>query len=243
MSNIFLATFFIGMIVLFVVLAISVTIYALYSIGLYKMAKKLSLPSPWMAFVPIASSYLLGLMAETPSFGKKTLKYSYILLILQAVNFVVSILYSLLTSLYMFHNFGGILILVYLIYFGTIIATNVFNYIALYRLFNIFSPQNAVNFTVLSILFSISTPFIVFSIRNNEPKICYGPADFFHGNGRWSNDLIKSPQGYNPYEPQSNSGFNDQQENVPVESTPVENENTEGTPTVENDDQSNNNEF
>ena len=45
----------------------------------------------------------------------------------------------------------------------------VFYYIATYKIFKCFVPKNAVLFLVLSIVFSITTPFIFFFIRKKEP--------------------------------------------------------------------------
>lgn len=47
----------------------------------------------------------------------------------------------------------------------------VFRYIALYRVFKIFSPDNATLFLVLSILFSVTEPFFLFALRNRTPVI------------------------------------------------------------------------
>ena len=64
---------FVFLIAMLFALTISLAEYLLFAFGVYKMAKNLGLPSPWMAFVPVASSYLLGLIAEKDSFGRKTL--------------------------------------------------------------------------------------------------------------------------------------------------------------------------
>ena len=45
-------------------LAIMVGLIILSGFGLYRMAQHAGVPSPWMAFVPVASSYLTGLLAE-----------------------------------------------------------------------------------------------------------------------------------------------------------------------------------
>jgi len=43
---------------------IFISIYVLVSISLYRIAKRLDAPRPWMAFIPIAREWLLVLMAE-----------------------------------------------------------------------------------------------------------------------------------------------------------------------------------
>ncbi len=45
-------------------LGVMVGLIILSGFGLYRMAQHAGAPSPWMAFVPVASSYLTGLLAE-----------------------------------------------------------------------------------------------------------------------------------------------------------------------------------
>jgi hypothetical protein len=52
------------MVLLLVSLAIGAIFYILSAIGLSKIAKKMNHPSPWLAWIPIASSYLLGELAK-----------------------------------------------------------------------------------------------------------------------------------------------------------------------------------
>lgn len=50
-----------GIILLFVI-----GFYVLRSIALYKMAKKLGHPNPWLAWIPYASTYLMFVLPEKP---------------------------------------------------------------------------------------------------------------------------------------------------------------------------------
>ena len=50
----------------------------------------------------------------------------------------------------------------------------VFTYIALYKMYKLFNPNSAVAFLVVSILFNITQPFFIFSLRNRMP--CYATA-------------------------------------------------------------------
>lgn len=45
---------------------VAITFYVLRSIALYKMAKKLGHPSPWLAWIPYASTYLMFVLPEKP---------------------------------------------------------------------------------------------------------------------------------------------------------------------------------
>lgn len=49
-----------------IVLLISILIYVLRSIALYKMAKKMGHPSPWLAWIPYANTYLMFVLPEKP---------------------------------------------------------------------------------------------------------------------------------------------------------------------------------
>lgn len=157
-----------------VALAVGGAIYLLQAFGLYRMAQNLGLPSPWMAFVPIASSYLLGLVAERDSEGRRTLKYSLILLITQIATAVFSGGYFLALLAFRLSGNWGIFVMFYLIYGSLSIASSVFYYIALYRVYKLYDPDNAPIFIILSIFFSISVPILLFILRNRQPVVAYG---------------------------------------------------------------------
>lgn len=68
---------------------------------------------------------------------------------------------------------------VFLVMIGSIvmIVYSVFYYIALYNVYKAFNPANATVFEVLSILLSVTTPFLLFSIRNRAPVMA-APAGY-----------------------------------------------------------------
>lgn len=49
-----------------VALLVSILIYVLRSVALYKMAKKMGHPSPWLAWIPYANTYLMFVLPEKP---------------------------------------------------------------------------------------------------------------------------------------------------------------------------------
>ena len=170
-GNQFMLGYFILLLGVIIVLIVSTAIYLLFALGLYKMAKNLGLRSPWMAFVPVLSGYLLGLVAEQDSMGKKVLKYSWILLIFQAVTSFFSIAYYFILIASRIFGSIGLLVIFLLVYVTLNITTNVFYYIALYRVYKLFDPDNAPIFIILSIFFSISIPILMFILRNRMPMI------------------------------------------------------------------------
>ncbi|MEI3416017.1 MAG: hypothetical protein V8Q43_00305 [Christensenellaceae bacterium] len=75
--------------------------------------------------------------------------------------------------------FIGTVLLMVVFYIGLIalgIILTVFTYITYYKVYRSCSPDNAVLFLVLSILFSFLTPFFLFACRNKDDGLAPGPA-------------------------------------------------------------------
>ena len=189
---------FFGILLLFTLL-LTVLFYVFRSIGLYGMAKSCRLPAPGLAWVPIANLYVIGALAETGcrTYGKKPLPYRGLLLggaILNTVcGFAVGILCGALFSRVFFNLTAGnelsdealaesllyplpaFLLIVFLVS-ALSIALAVLEYMALYQIYKLFAPENAVLYTVLSVLLSCTTPFLLFSLRRRQPG---APAGFY----------------------------------------------------------------
>ncbi len=227
------------LIAMFFASAISITVYIFNAVGYYKMAKRLNIPAPALAFVPIANIYLMGRVAQEPVYGKKKLPYGWILLGLNILTTVVAAitfggtLSSILIygeSLNYYYMVNQILIRYLIGLFATSvvgIVYTVFYYLALYNVYKAFSPDNATLFTVLSVLFSILPPFLVFAIRNNPigggfvPPVNGGYGNGYNGNygsgygnagyNQNFNNGFAQNSGYNPNFNNGyaqNSGFN-----------------------------------
>lgn len=54
------------LVVLGIILLLVIGFYVLRSIALYKMAKKLEHPNPWLAWIPYASTFLMFVLPEKP---------------------------------------------------------------------------------------------------------------------------------------------------------------------------------
>ena len=78
--------------------AIGIILYILRAIGIYKMSKTAGLEYPWLSFIPVASSYTLGRLAEkyrkTPT--EKPFKYSILLLVMHIIEKIVAIVFFVL---------------------------------------------------------------------------------------------------------------------------------------------------
>ncbi len=172
---------------LFFAVIIGTVLYIFNAIGLYTMAGRLGIAAPWLAFVPIANSFILGRIAQHPVDGRKKLPYGGILLALNIGTCLggVLCLSTLIGMIGAALDSSGDPAIVTL-FFSTMAGsalTNicsivylVFYFIALYQIYKIFSPDNGILFIILSVIFSFLPPFFIFAIRNKN--ICgmnYGP--------------------------------------------------------------------
>ncbi len=168
---------------------IGLVFYIFQSIGLYKMAKTLGFAHPWMAWVPLLNTYTLGKIGSKyiKRDGRPSAKFGGWLLGLEiglfavVVALIVAVVMTVIGAIGMGTMgtdtpnsafLGGVvsLILTYVGLMGIGIAYSVVYYIALWRMYAIFSESNATVFLVLSILFDFTTPFFIFAIRNNVPS-------------------------------------------------------------------------
>ena len=140
-----------------------------------KMHEKLGLKHGWMAFVPILNSYALGKVAEQyiKENGKKSAKFSIILLVIQFASVGIGFIFGLMMGLSQVFFPQSVAMLIELVSYAFIyivsFGISIVSYVALWRVFAIFSNKNATLYLVLSIFVSFVQPFLIFAIRNNEP--------------------------------------------------------------------------
>ncbi|MEG0310009.1 MAG: hypothetical protein RR310_03865 [Eubacterium sp.] len=147
-------------IICFFVLIACIISYIFNSISLYTMAKKRGLDHPWFAWVPLVNNYLLGeLINDQVSLGSLHLSNASLFLVL------VPAIYAFILG-----ALSYIPLSCYLFIFPIVILVLLYNYTALYWLYRIYSPQNAVLFLLLSIFIPIASPFILFSLRHYKPN-------------------------------------------------------------------------
>lgn len=172
-----------------------IAIYITSAIGQMKMSKKCGVENPWLAFVPVARAYNFGLLAEKYDDGRiAPKKYGRILLGLNIavlaggmasiIGCVIAVILSSgISQTSAASSRIGILLLVLitLAYTALAVVTAVFNYIALYRVYKMFSPANAALFLVLSIFFSIAFPIIMLVLSFKEPVLVR--RDYVSGDG------------------------------------------------------------
>lgn len=173
-------------------------IYILNAVAFYSIAKNRGYNRPWLAWIPVASDYLKGAVADDINYrnGKSTKLRVWLLLASIVAKVGVSaygvfqLVYSIGMMRALFGSMGNmdgyaqffnqsaelslILSLVSLLISALTIGYAVVYYIAMYRVYIDYVPNNAVLFLVLSILFNIVEPFLVLSIRNKPAISIYG---------------------------------------------------------------------
>lgn len=165
----------------------SIISYIFSSLGLYTIAKRRELNHPWMAWVPVLSLWTLGSVSDQYQYvtqGKNKNKRKW-LIGLYIAYFVVFIIFYIGFIVFAVIASSSVdaaesemvgaavgfviaFIVGWLVLMGTIIAMAVIRYIALYDLYKSCNPGNATLFLVLSILVSVTEPFLVFACRKKD---------------------------------------------------------------------------
>lgn len=186
----FFFTFFIGAIAVSAVIGIA--IYLLESISVYKMAKSAEIKNPWLAFIPVANDWVFGTLAEKykKKNGTKSARFGIILPVLEGIVLIEAIALTIFTVIsvkeitgYAFdavntsaemvpEQFMSLIpvIILYFALMAVAIAYAVVFFIALWRVYSSFDKSNATLYIVLSVIFTISVPIILFIIRNRKPE-------------------------------------------------------------------------
>lgn len=145
-------------VVLIIALIIGIVCYVFMAIGLYSMAKNRKLDHAWLAWIPIAQSYVIGsLINDDVSIGSLHIPYAKIFLPLST--FGIALLIGILGIIPGLGAFLGVIIS---------LAFAFYQCTALFWLFSIYSKTHRVLFLVLSILFTFLGPIFIFIIRKKE---------------------------------------------------------------------------
>lgn len=186
----FFFTFFIGAIAVSAVIGIA--IYLLESISVYKMAKSAQIKNPWLAFIPVANDWVFGTLAEKykKKNGTKSARFGIILPVLEGIVLIETIALTIFTVISIKEITGYALdavntssemapeqfmslipvIILYFALMAVAFAYAVVFFIALWRVYSSFDKSNATLYIVLSVIFTISVPIILFIIRNRKPE-------------------------------------------------------------------------
>lgn len=186
----FFFTFFIGAIAVSAVIGIA--IYLLESISVYKMAKSAEIKNPWLAFIPVANDWVFGTLAEKykKKNGTKSARFGIILPVLEGIVLIETIALTIFTVISVKEITGYALdavntstemvpeqfmslipvIILYFALMAVAFAYIIVFYVALWRIYSSFDKSNATLYIVLSVIFTISVPIILFIIRNRKPE-------------------------------------------------------------------------
>lgn len=173
-------------------LLIGLALYLLESIGVYKMAKSAEIKNPWLAFIPVANDWVFGTLAEKykKKNGTKSARFGIILPVLEGIVLIEAIALTIFTVISVKEITGYALdavntssemapeqfmslipvIILYFALMAVAIAYAVVFFIALWRIYSSFDKSNATLYIVLSVIFTISVPIILFIIRNRKPE-------------------------------------------------------------------------
>lgn len=150
MSDLAGVGFFAGAIIVAVITAIlGIAIYLFYSFALYKLAQSRNVEMPWLAWIPIAQLYIIGILVKSMKIS--TFEIPKLEIVLPAAALATAIL-------------GAIP------FIGTLIslANIILLLLALNHLYKQYLPEQATVYTVLSILV-ITVPFLLLKISKMEP--------------------------------------------------------------------------
>lgn len=167
------------LVVYFLVMGFSLVMYVLNAVGIYRIAKRRGIHHPWLAWVPIGGSWVLGSIADQYQYvvNQKKTSRRKILLILSLATFAVCLPLLGGAALLMINSDAegasfalgiALLVIAYLALMGLAITITVFSYIAYYDLFRSCKPGKEILFLVLGIIFNVTLPFFVFFCGNSD---------------------------------------------------------------------------
>ena len=166
-----------------------VAVYVLTALSLYTIAQRRGLSRPWLAWIPVVSSWILGSLSDQYRYvvkgeNRSKRKLLLVMSILSAVlSTVVCVMCVVVAVQAVFGVMQGFqedylvrmvmeyvvsLLGLLLVQLGVMIAYAVIRYMALYDVYKSLDPANSVLYLVLSVLVSPTEPFFLFFNRNKD---------------------------------------------------------------------------
>ena len=158
------------LVVVFVLLLWLGVFYVLSAIALSRIAKNRRIENPWMAWVPVANSWLLGSIADHYDRVKNREDRGF-RKILMGWTIAQAVFSSVISVVQIFTQSNVVLIMAAIIQMAIIIIHSVFMYMAYYRIYQSCAPRHSVWMLVLSILSSIANVVILLCICNQTEGI------------------------------------------------------------------------
>lgn len=136
----------------FIVFLVGIALYVIHALALMKMATNRNIDNAWLAFIPFANFYIIGLLVGKQSLaGYEIDKPEFVLPLAALGGFM-------LTGLPLIGFFFSVV---------SIIAAT----LALFWIYKLYIPESAVLYTILSIVIFVTAPFLLWSIKDREPQI------------------------------------------------------------------------
>ena len=188
------AVFYVIMVLLLVIsleaalLAFCVVAYVLEGKTLSAIARRRSIEKPWLAWVPVGSSWLLGAISDQYRYvvhGQVRNRRKLLPWLIAALYAVITVFFVILgiwmvasisaavtsgeeafLSVYL-RGFIAIYLFM-LVYIGIGAVASVFQYMAYYDLFRSCEPKKSLVYLLVSIFTAYPLPFFLYSCRNND---------------------------------------------------------------------------
>lgn len=167
----------------------SIAAYVLSALALYTIARRRGLRSPWMAWVPVANSWIIGSISDQYRYvvrgeNRSKRKSLVVLSILSAVFTIALVVLFVVLVVSAANNgmrgvseqemlsdlFGLLMAMLGLCLplAAVAIAFAVIRYMALFDIYRSLDPSNSVMYLVLSIVVGVTEPFFLFFNRNKD---------------------------------------------------------------------------
>ncbi len=159
-------------IIMAIILAIAVLMYVFTGIGLSKIAKKLGEENSWLAWIPVANSYLVGKLGCN-------VKTGIFLAVASPVSGIISGIMNIMIQnqpVDLLNNdviaiaFWMVIIALSLLSIALSITMLVFYLIAVYHIYEKFSKEAVIMTVFTALSAGILSPVFLFAIRNHEVR-------------------------------------------------------------------------
>ena len=140
-------------------IVVGLVYYIFTSFGLYKMAKSSHLENPWLAWLPFGNTYIIGsIVKEIDFIGQHITNLGIIYLLSPFIVGITSCILSLIP------------ILGWIASFALNILFLIFSISVLYRMFKCFVGENAILYTILTLIIPFGAP-VCFMKAGNRPRL------------------------------------------------------------------------
>jgi hypothetical protein len=176
-EGIFMVIFFgIYFLIYGAIILLGITGYVFQGLGMYRIAERRGIHKPWLAWIPVANSWLLGSISDQYQYvvKQKVTRRRIAVLVLEIAMIVVyvaifvsmfAMMFSMDSTTTAMDEISMLLVMLVgmLFLFGLAIAAMVFVYLSYFDLFRSCRPQNEVLFLILGIVVPITVPFFIFA--------------------------------------------------------------------------------